>query len=307
MNVHDWALIAFTILTQMSVGAMWALGIAHYYANRKYGMEEADRLSDRALMALVPVIVLAFIASLFHLGDPLNSYRAVSNLGSSWLSREIFFGVLFAVLAVGFAILQWRKLGSFGMRNGIAWLAALAGLGLVLSEAMVYYTLESQPAWNSWATIVFFFVTTFLLGGLAVGAAFVANYGYVQRKAPGCADEQCTLMRDALRWIAVASIVLVGVELVVLPLYLASVAMGSAAGMASVELMAGPFRLALILRIALAFVGAGVFAVFLYQNAQSAGREKVLGTLAYSAFLIVLVAETLGRIIFYAAHVRIGI
>jgi hypothetical protein len=47
--------------------------------------------------------------------------------------------------------------------------------------------------------------------------------------------------------------------------------------------------------------------VFLYQNAQSAGRERVLGTLTYAAFALVLVAEVLGRYIFYAAHVKIGL
>lgn len=306
MNVHDWALITFTILVQMSVGSMWVLGIAHYYATRKYGMEEADRLSDRALLVLVPVIALGFLASLFHLGDPFNAYRAVTNLGSSWLSREIFFGVVFAVLAVVFAFMQWRKIGSFGARNVIAWLAALVGLVLVYSMANVYM-LPSQPAWNSWSTPVSFFATTFLLGALAMGAAFVANYAYVQRKEPGCADVQCTLMREVLRWIAIAAVVLLGVELVVLPLYLATVAGGNAAGLASVQLMAGSFGWALALRVILAFVGAGVLSVFLYRNASSAGQEKVLGNLAYSAFVMVLTAEVLGRFLFYVAHVRIGI
>jgi DMSO reductase anchor subunit len=46
MNARDWALITFTILTQMSVGSFLVLGIVHYYANRKAGMKEADRLSD---------------------------------------------------------------------------------------------------------------------------------------------------------------------------------------------------------------------------------------------------------------------
>jgi len=306
MNVHDWALITFTILVQMSVGSMWVLGIAHYYATRKYGLEEADRLSDRALLVLVPVIALGFLASLFHLGDPFNAYRAVTNLGSSWLSREIFFGVVFAVLAVVFAFMQWRKIGSFGARNVIAWLAALVGLVLVYSMANVYM-LPSQPAWNSWATPVSFFATTFLLGALAMGAAFVANYAYVQRKEPGCADVQCTLMREVLRWVAVAAVLMLGVELVVLPLYLATVAGGNAAGLASVQLMAGSFGWALALRVILAFVGAGVLSVFLYRNASSAGQEKVLGNLAYSAFVMVLTAEILGRFLFYAAHVRIGI
>jgi anaerobic dimethyl sulfoxide reductase subunit C (anchor subunit) len=306
MNVRDWALITFTILVQMSVGSMWVLMVTRYFAARKYGMEEADRLSDRALLALVPVIVLAFVASLLHLGDPLNAYRAVTNLGSSWLSREIFFGVIFAVLAVVFAFLQWRKLGPFVLRNVIAWLAALDGLVLVFSMSNVYM-LQSQPAWNSWATPVSFYATTFLLGSLAMGTAFVANYAYLQQKQPDCADKQCTLMRDALRWIAVVSVLLVGVELVVLPLYLVALASGSATGLASVKLMAGSYGWALALRIILAFVGAGVLAVFLYRNAMSAGREKILATLTYSAFVLVLAAEVLGRVLFYSTHIRIGI
>ena len=71
--------------------------------------------------------------------------------------------------------------------------------------------------------------------------------------------------------------------------------------------MVGPFIWALVLRVVLAFVGAGVFAVFLYQNAFSPGQEKMLGNLAYAAFALVLVAEVLGRFLFYATHVRIGI
>ncbi len=306
MNARDWALITFTILVQMSVGSMWVLGVAHFLAARKYGNEEADRLSDRALFALVPVIALAFIASLLHLGNPFNAYRAVTNLGSSWLSREIFFGVIFAVLAFVFAFLQWRKIGPLLLRNVIAGLAALVGLVLVFSMSNVYM-LQAEPAWNSWATPVSFFATTFLLGALAMGAAFAANYAYLQSKKADCADAQCTLMREALRWIAVAAVVLVGVELVVLPIYLASVAGGSAAGLASVKLMAGSLGWMLALRVILAIVGAGVFAIFLYQNAMSAGHEKMLGNLAYAAFVIVLVAEVLGRVLFYASHVRIGI
>jgi len=306
MSVNEWALIAFTILVQMSVGAMWVLGIAHYFAVRRYGVEEADRLSDRALLALVPVVALGFLASLFHLGNPFNAYRAVTNLGSSWLSREILFGVIFAILATAFAFMQWRKIGSFGMRNVIAWLAALAGLMLVYSMSRVYM-LPSQPAWNSWATPISFFATTFLLGALAMAAAFAANYAYLQRKGSSGVEKQSELLRETLRWIAIASIILLGVELLVLPVYLVSLAGGSATGLASVQLMAASYGWVLALRVFLAFVGAGVFAVFLYNNAMSKGREKVLTNLAYATFLIVFVAEVLGRTLFYATHVGIGI
>jgi anaerobic dimethyl sulfoxide reductase subunit C (anchor subunit) len=306
MNARDWALIAFTIMTQMSVGSLLVLGVVHYYASRKAGMEEADRLSDRSLLAIVVVLALAMLASLFHLGNPLNAPRAVTNLATSWLSWEILFGVIFAVVVAVFALMQWRKSGPFGLRNIIAWIAALVGLALVYSQSRIYM-LVSQPAWNTLATPILFYATTLLLGSLAMGAAFVANYAYVQRKEPGCADVQCELMRGALRWIAIASIILVGVELIVYPLYLGYLASNGSAAASSAKLMVGPFGLIFAIRLVLAFLGAGVFGVFLYQNATSAGKEKILSYLAYSAFVIVLVSEVMGRLLFYATSYRIGV
>jgi anaerobic dimethyl sulfoxide reductase subunit C (anchor subunit) len=306
MNAREWALITFTILTQMSVGSFLVLGIVHYYANRKAGMKEADRLSDYALLAIVVTFGLALLASLLHLGNPLNAPRAVTHLATSWLSREILFGVLFAVLAVVFAFMQWRKIASFAVRNVIAWIAAIVGLVLVYVESQVYM-LPTEPSWNSLATPVTFFVTSLLLGSLAMGAAFVTNYAYLQRKDPKEAKVQSELLRGSLRGIAVASVVLLGVEFVVVPIYVAYLATGSAAAVASAKLMIGPFGLVFVLRLLFAFVGAGIFGVFLYQITQSMGKEKTLGYLAYSAFVLVLVAEVLGRFLFYATRVRIGV
>jgi anaerobic dimethyl sulfoxide reductase subunit C (anchor subunit) len=307
MDVREWALIAFTILTQMSVGAFVVLGVVHFFVARRAGEAEADRLSDRALLAIGPVIVLALVASLFHLGNPLNAYRAVANLGTSWLSREILASVLFTVVGGLFAVMQWRKISTFAVRNVIAWIAALIGLAQVFIMGMVYQ-LPTQPAWNSLATPITFYATTLLLGVLAVGAAFVANYAYVQRQAPGSAAVQVDLLRGALRWIAVASVVLLGVELVAAPLQVAYLAAGeSTAARASAELMFGEYGLIFGLRLGLVFLGAGILGLFLYRSAVSSGQERSMGWLAYAAFALVLVSEVLGRFMFYAAHVKIGL
>ena len=304
MEMREWALITFTILAQMSVGAFLVLGVVHFYSSRQAGEQQADELSDRALVAIFPVLALGLLASLLHLGNPLNAYKAVTNLGSSWLSREIMSGVLFAVLGFGFAVMQWRKLGSFALRNVVAWVAALIGLVLVYSMAMVYQ-IPTRPSWNLVTTPLSFFVTTLLLGVLAMGAAFVANYWYVQKKNPGCADAQCQLLRASLRGIALASIVLLGLEFVLVPLTLAMQAAGGAEQ--SVALIAGQYGLMFGLRLALVFAGAGVLGVFLYQAAQKVGQERVMGTLAYAAFALVLVAEVLGRFLFYATGFKIGL
>jgi anaerobic dimethyl sulfoxide reductase subunit C (anchor subunit) len=307
MDVREWALIAFTILLQLSVGAFVVLGAVHFYAMRQAGEEQADRLSDRALLAIGPVLVLGLLASLFHLGNPLNAYRAVANLGSSWLSREILASVLFTGVGGLFAIMQWRKISTFAIRSVIALIAAVIGLFAVYSMGMVYL-MPLQPAWNTVATPIQFFATSLLLGILAVGAAFVANYAYVQRQTPGCAERQCQLLRGSLRWFAVGSVVLLGIELVTAPLQVAYLAaLPDEAGRASAQMMIGEFGVLFGLRLALVFVGAGVLALFVYRNAISAGREKFLGSLAYAAFATVLVSEVLGRFLFYATHVKIGL
>jgi len=298
MSIRDWALIVFTILAQTSVGALWVLLVTRYFAGRKYEMEEVDRLTDRALMAIGPVIVLGGVASLFHLSRPFSAYLAVVNIGTSWLSRESFFGAAFAGLVIVFAILQWRKIGTINLRNAIAWLTALVGLGLIVSMSSVYM-LPTYPSWDSWATPVTFFTSTLLMGTLAMGAALVANYVFMQRKEPDYADAQSKLMRGTLRRIAVAAVLLLGIEFVVLPIYLALLAAGPRAALLSVQLMAGPFSWALVLRVALAFFGAVLAIMFMYQNTINPGQEKMLGKLTYAAFVLVLLAEVLGRFLFY--------
>lgn len=304
MNVREWALVLFSILAQMSVGSFVVLRFVYFFAARKAGQEEADRISDRALYAIGPVMILALIASLLHLGNPLNAFRAVSNLGTSWLSREILFGVLFTIVGAAYALMQWRKIGTLMVRNIVAWTAALIGLILVFSMSNVYM-LPTQPSWNTLATPITFFTTTLLLGSLAMGVAFVANYTYMQRKDPSCEEAQCELLRGAFRWIAIGIVVLLGVEFVTLPIYAAYLGVGSKVAAESAKLLVGQYGVLFALRLILAFVGAGVFGVFLYQNALSPGREKILANFAYGAFVLVFVAELLGRFLFYATQVQI--
>ena len=144
-----------------------------------------------------------------------------------------------------------------------------------------------------------------MLGVLAMGAAFVANYAYVQRKNPGCASEQCVLLRDSLRWLAVSSIVLLGLEFVLLPLSLALMTANGAG--ASAAMLVGSFGLVFALRLGLVFLGAGVLGIFVYRAAQNAGQETALGVLAYAAFALVLVGEVLGRFLFYATTTPFGL
>jgi anaerobic dimethyl sulfoxide reductase subunit C (anchor subunit) len=306
VNIRDWALVFFTVLAQMSVGSFVVLGVVHFFAIRKAGMEEADRLSDRALLAIIPTLALGLISSLFHLGTPMIAPLAVTNVGQSWLSREVLSGVLLFLVGALFVFLQWRKIGSFAMRNIVAWIAAFIGLALVFNMSHIYM-LPTEPAWDTLATPFMFYTTTLLLGLLAMGTAMVASHARVTRDNPGCVEVQCVLLRGALRWIAIASVCLLGVEFLIYPMYLAALASGPSAAVESIAAMLSNHGLVLGVRLALVFIGAGILSVFIYQNALSPGRERIMGSLTYAAFGLVFVGEVLGRVLFYTSHVRIGL
>ena len=307
MNPNEWALVVFTVVMQMAVGSFVILGGVHFFASRRHGVEQADKLSDRALIAIGPAVVFALIVTLFHLGNPINAPRAISNLGTSWLSREIALSLAFSIVGAVFAFMQWRKIGTPAIRNAIALINAAIGLVLVYAMSMVY-RIPTVPSWDSIATPISFFITTFLLGSLAMGAAFVANYWYLRRKGTDSGEIYYNMLATSLRWIALISVALLGLQLVVLPLYIAQLASSAnPEAVASVDLMSQQHGPILALRLILLFFGAGLFSVFIYAMADSETRVRVMGNIAYLAFALVLISEILGRYLFYVSMVRIGI
>lgn len=307
MELQEFALIIFTTVMQMAVGAFVVLGGVHFFAARRDGMEAADKMSDRALLAIGPAVVLALGVTFFHLGNPANAPGAIANLGSSWLSREIGLALVFTIGGAVFAFMQWRKIGSAGLRNAIALIVAAVGLVLVYAMAAVY-RLPAVPAWNSLATPVSFYLTTFLLGALAIGAAYTVSYIYLRGKAEKEKEVQFSILATTLRWIALISVALLGLQFIVIPVYLASLATNSSAAAAeSLSRIFTDNSVIFTLRLVLIFLGAGVFSIFVYQSAASEKKLRIVGTLAFLAFALVLVSELLGRYLFYASMVRVGI
>ena len=305
---NEWALIIFTTIMQMAVGSFAILGGVHYFATRRYSEKDADLLSDRALLAIGPVAVLALLVTFLHLGNPINAPRAISNLGTSWLSREILLSLTFSIGGAVFAFMQWRKVSTPTIRNAIALVVAAVGLVLVFAMSQVYQ-LPTVPAWDSLATTATFFLTSILLGSLAISAAFVGAFWYLKRQGNlANTDVQFDILATTLRYIALISIALLGIQFVVIPLYLAQLAMDpSAAANQSITQILTQNGLWFALRLVLLFLGAGIFALFVYLNATSEAKARIVSNLAFAAFVLVLASEIIGRFLFYNSMVRIGI
>lgn len=344
MNLDELPMIIFTVFAQMSVGAFVALGIIHVFGVPKWGRDTIERVTDPAIYAIGPTLVFGLIASMFHMNDITNTLNVLRHWDSSWLSREIIFGVAFAGLGFLFAIMQWFKLGSRNLRQIVAALAAIVGLALVYAMSMIYASVVTIPAWNTWAVPFQFFATTFLLGGLAVGAAILIHMSLRYRAAsrdnvaPASPDETVenesgggvgTLVRktrtqaktmaseplspsstDAqagvaiIRWVSIASVV-IGVAIFIG--YIFHI-VNLATGVPEQQLAAEEYQTGFFLfRLAILGIAAVLLAVFTFKTAnQEFKNPQTLTVLMVTALVLAVISEFMGRYIHYETLFRVG-
>ncbi len=164
--MHEMPLVIFTLLEQVALGAFVVLCVL-----RLRGKLDA-RVGFKTGVVVCAVAVVAMVASLFHLGQPLRAINVMRGLGSSWLSREVLFFVLFTVAIAAYAVLE--KLG----RDKFARIAAIAGAVfgvLALVSTTICYMQPGVEAWNSIATPAQFVLTT-VVAGVPLGLALVRSF-----------------------------------------------------------------------------------------------------------------------------------
>lgn len=304
--LSELPLVIFTIIAQMSVGSFVVLGLIHLFGART-DRDVIDKVSDPALYAIGPILALGLLASMMHLGTPIRAINALRHLDSSWLSREILFGLLFAAIGGAFAFTQWFKWLTPRLRQALAGLAAVVGLALIWSMTMVYL-LPTVPAWDSWATPARFFATTFLLGSLAVGAALVITADVRRRRGVAADEASDQVIMSSLRGITIGAIAMLGVEFVVLPLYLGQLATdGSAAATGSVNALVTTYGAYAVAQLVLVFLGVALLGVFLSRLAKRFSTARVLAIAPVAAFVLVFTGEIIGRMLFYASYARVGL
>jgi len=124
----EWPLIVFTLLT------------AFLFAVTAAALLNAPLLNP---FAFITSAIAGLVVSAVHLGNAAKAWRAVLNLRSSWLSREIVAYSLF-LCSSGFFLLVSRTI-SVGI------VSTLMGLAALVSIDMVYATVErrSRPVEKS--------------------------------------------------------------------------------------------------------------------------------------------------------------
>jgi len=161
----EWPLVAFTILGQTAVGLVWFFDLPFLLRGRLplFGWRTAWLI---ILAVAAWLMILAAVISFFHLRHPIRARRALANLRTSWLSREILFELVFLGLIglIGW-LAAFRNPGS-GLLRGLLVAASLAG-GLFLLSMTRLYMLPSLPVWRGIYTPLAFLSTTLVAGAVS--------------------------------------------------------------------------------------------------------------------------------------------
>ena len=149
--MHHWPLFLFTLALQIAAGGFLTLALA----------PSQEKSNAKACVSLAACAVFGTLCSLAHLGDMFGAYRALANIGSSWLSREVWLVSIFTLLALFSAYQAKRET----LRKGLLWATAGCGLLAVGASGAVYAT-TAMPQWSVFAEFPYlaFFASTLLLG-----------------------------------------------------------------------------------------------------------------------------------------------
>ncbi|TGE39339.1 DMSO reductase [Desulfosporosinus fructosivorans] len=289
MFAEEWPLMMFTLICQLAVGSYILLVLVRSILAQK-DAPSAKRLTSFGFLAVGPLMALALIFSLFHLGTPTGAYRSILNLGSSWLSREILTaGGFFVLWFVSYKAYQKETVG-----NGLGWLTSLVGLLVIFSMVNIYGT-SVRPAWDNANTYIAFFGTTFALGSL--GAASFIAYG---AKGSALSPEILTILKK----VSLIGIVAVIIQLIYLPVFISGLGSGVAASIASAQLLSGSYLFPLVVYGVLSLVGVGLL---YYGLGKATNTKSIPVNVVYLALIMVVVGEFIGRYVFYASAVSVMI
>ncbi len=160
------SIVVFTVLSGAGLGLAAALAF--------FG--GGDALFWRAAALSVLLTGGGLLASVWHLANPKNAWRAVMRLRSSWLSREAVLAFLFFALTALWALHRYRN-GGGGIGGAV--LPAAAGfcaLATVFCTAMIYQSLKPIAAWNHPLTSINYLALS-LTSGAALFAALSGGRG----------------------------------------------------------------------------------------------------------------------------------
>jgi anaerobic dimethyl sulfoxide reductase subunit C (anchor subunit) len=282
--MHDLPLIIYTLCLQSAVGI--------YIVSRMAAWTETSKAKRMRHLWLVGGLgVAGVIASALHMGYPWNAVLTMSNLGTSWLSREIVLTVSFGAAWLIGLVFESKEAGNVETRNGWSVLTSLIGFTLVFAMSMIYRT-TAFPAWEHASTTFGFYATAGLIGTAVVFAGQLFQKGEEEPKA--------------LLPLLIGGVAMLALQMMAVASHGAYLGTAGPEAAETAALIAGPYAVLQWARVALTAIGAAIFMPLAWRQW---AQKKVTSVPALAGALIALVVlgELAGRVLFYASRVKIGL
>ncbi|HBY3954946.1 TPA: DmsC/YnfH family molybdoenzyme membrane anchor subunit [Klebsiella quasipneumoniae] len=275
---HEWPLVLFTVLGQCVVGATLISGLVWL---ELADQREARQRLVRSMFFIWLLMGIGFLASVMHLGSPLRAFNSLTRVGASALSNEIASGALF--FAVGGFWWLLAVLEKMPAALGKIWLVITLLLGLLFVLAMTrVYQIDTVPTWYTGYTTSAFFLTILLSGPLF--AALLLQMAKV----------------DVNGWfIAGLSMAALVISAAVIVMQSAGLSTIHSSVQQAASLLPNYGRLQ-ALRLILLALGLGCWLCPLIRRQP----PRAVGLLA--GLVLVLIAECIGRGLFYGLHMTVG-
>lgn len=292
-----FSLNGMTVLTQISVGAFLSLFFIEIAAELAELSFMLQKFLKMAPVAVLGIATMALTTSVFHLGRPLFAFRALKMVKRSWLSREILFFSLFALLAGPYAALRWHgPLVGSQLLMGLGLLIAVMGMAGIYCSAKIYMV-PARPSWNTVRTPIAFFATALFLGPLTILFLMTLQ---TPSLSLSLLSNGSGLVIQGLAGVTVGAALLQLSAILIKFFHILNEEEPELRGTA--QLLSQRFRTAFLLRmgcLAFAMVGVPLSLLGLAPPGESALLPRCLG-----AFLVIgLAGEFIGRHLFYVTVV----
>ncbi len=306
MNVREWALPVYTILMQLATGSMLILWILRWRASSRFNPAEMDRIIRNPLLVIVITAIVAMGSAHFHLSRPLYSFYAVRNFQHSWLSREIistifFFLTLLALWLISLFKQEYRKLITV-----LGWVDITIGFSMVYCMARIYM-IPTQVAWNSPTVIPSFYATTLLLGTMAIACLLILDLKFAEIQKADDVEVRMQVFKYSLIWLVSVAFVAVVIDMGLSFYQIYYLSLGDQIAHLSLQLLFQLYTPLLILRFICILVAPLWMGYAVYKMYKSGIAPQGLIVPVYMSCLLILIGEIIGRFLFYATHIRIGL
>lgn len=273
--MDNLSLVIFSICVQAAIGIIVFVAIGRFL--------NKEATFKKAMFVAAGLGIVGMIASVAHLGRPLNAIRALNQFSTSWLSREIWFTSIFLGLLVVAIILLLKKQQDKGFYNVLLYITALIGLVDVYSMASIYSN-TSVPIWQGNAIYFEFYAASISMGAILFFAL---------------SSKEAKKMKKI---IALSMAVAVLVQAVAVVPNLITLGLSTNGALMSSMSILGDMTFATAIKWGFILAGAGVVLWMAKEE-----LSKKMTNILISSTILLLVGQGVGRYLFYASMVVTGV